>query len=182
MSNVETSEITRLFALPCHDIRCQCRLLRVGSQSMATSSFEGLGPGLTSARDLLAKLRHDFDRIQENSHDAYAAFDFFITAEHLPEWCGASSLKGKEPLLRIVSHLANGAKHFRATDPRHKSVSGVGLRQGAFDPRAFSSAAFDTGGLFVELSGDEARQFGSKVEVYVLAKQVLNFWEQHLAS
>src|SRR4051812_18185088 len=99
------------------------------------TKFQGFGPNLNTPADLLGKLRHDFERVHENTHDAYAAFDFFVTAEHLPEWCGDPTIKRKEPLLRIVSHLANGAKHFRATDSKHNSVSGVGLRHGAFNPR-----------------------------------------------
>jgi hypothetical protein len=78
--------------------------------------------------------------------------------------------------------LASGAKHFRATDFKHKSVSNVGLRRGYFSPLSFQSDAFDTGGLFIELSGDEANLLGAKIEVSHLARLVLEFWEKRLAS
>jgi hypothetical protein len=146
------------------------------------ASFEGLGPTLTNARDLLEKLRHDFTRIRKDRHDPYAAFDFFVTAEHMPEWCNTPTVKSEEPLLRVVSHLANGAKHFRATDSRHKSVKGVGLRKGVFNAGIFQADVFDTGGLFVELSGEEATLLGEKIEVHDLARKVLAFWETRLAS
>src|SRR5258706_15507092 len=107
--------------------------------SNSRSEFQGLGPSLGNAADLLGKLRFDFERVRKNTHDAYAAFDFFVTAEHLPEWQRDKTVIRQEPLLRVVSHLANGAKHFQATDSRHKSVSNVGLRSGSFSPGAFQS-------------------------------------------
>ena len=94
----------------------------------------------------------------------------------------ATSPRRQDPLLRVVSHLANGAKHFQANDPKHQSVSNVGSRLGSFSRGSFQADAFDTGGLFVELSGGEATVFGAKVEVIDLAKQVLAFWERRLAS
>jgi len=33
--------------------------------------------------DLLRKLRHDFERMKMSPQDQYAAFDFFVTAEHI---------------------------------------------------------------------------------------------------
>jgi hypothetical protein len=33
--------------------------------------------------DLLRKLQHDISRMAADSGDSYAAFDFFVTAEHL---------------------------------------------------------------------------------------------------
>jgi len=35
---------------------------------------------LKSYRHLVAKLRHDFERLKRDHVDAYAAFDFFVTA------------------------------------------------------------------------------------------------------
>jgi hypothetical protein len=107
---------------------------------------------------------------------------FLVTAEHLPEWCGDVSIRRQEPLLRVVSHLANGAKHFRVTDPRHNSVTSVGSRPGLFDPRIFDPRLFDTGGLYVELTSEEAQNFGlAVVTVLRLANEVLQYWEQRFA-
>ena len=47
--------------------------------------FEGFFE-LQTAQDLLAKLRHDFDRLKKSPMDSYAAFDFFVTAYHMLEW------------------------------------------------------------------------------------------------
>lgn len=97
------------------------------------SKFQGFSTLATPA-DLLEKLKHDLSRIRQNLTHPYAAFDFFVTAEHLLDWKypdtggqwnkdNRTLLRTTTPLLRVVSHLANGAKHFKAT--RHKSVDSV---------------------------------------------------------
>lgn len=138
--------------------------------------FQGLTPELQTPKDLLSKLKFDFARIKLNPLDVYAAFDFFVTAEHIPDWIGDKSIKSSEPLLRIVSHVANGAKHFKANDPRHKSVENVHVRKSAFQASTFQSDAFDVGDLVIELKGDEVMLFGSKISVRRLAHMVIEYW------
>lgn len=41
---------------------------------------------LETPRDLLGKLIHDYQRLQQAPDDAYAAFDFLVTAEHMLDW------------------------------------------------------------------------------------------------
>jgi hypothetical protein len=144
--------------------------------------FQGLTPELQTPGHLLEKLRHDFGRVSRDTSDPYAAFDFFVTAEHLPDWISKLSLKKTEPLLKIVSHLANGAKHFRATNPQHRSVENVRIDSGAFQSDAFQSDAFDVGGLVVELKGDEAALFGPEIGVLELAERVLHYWTSYLSG
>ena len=67
---------------------------------------------LTSSQALFDKLKHDFELLKEDSNDAYKAFNFFVTAEHLPDWIKNTRIKDNNPFLRISSHLATGAKHF----------------------------------------------------------------------
>ena len=67
-----------------------------------------LTQSLNTPRQLLEKLRVDFERMKREPMSAYAAFDFFVTAEHMPDWLAPKSVKFKEPLLQIVSHIANG--------------------------------------------------------------------------
>jgi hypothetical protein len=120
-------------------------------------------------------------------HDSYAAFDFFVTAEHILDWLypdspGVSQKAARqkhrdtEPLLQITSHIASGAKHFEAVASHHKSVADVSMESGAFDPRAFSPKAFSPSafsmpGLHVRL------QDGTLVHVYALADDILQYWE-----
>jgi hypothetical protein len=143
--------------------------------------FQGLTQELQTPKDLLAKLQSDFERIKANPLDVYAAFDFFVTAEHVPDWVGDKSIKSREPLLKVVSHIANGAKHFRAnklrgTKPIHKSVENVYVRKGAFQAGAFQSDTFDVGGLVIELKGDEVKLFGSEISVRKLAQKIIEYW------
>ena len=49
------------------------------------SSFKGFAV-LKRAADLVAKLEHDLERIRAAPEDAYAAFDFFVTADHIVDW------------------------------------------------------------------------------------------------
>ena len=138
--------------------------------------FQGLTKELQTPKDLLAKLHCDFERIKANPLDVYAAFDFFVTAEHIPDWINDIPIKKKVPLLKIVSHIANGAKHFKATDSQHKSVKNIHKKKGAFQAGAFQSNAFDIGDLMIELKGDEAKQFGSAISVRELAEKVIQYW------
>jgi hypothetical protein len=97
---------------------------------MTTVPFQGLFELKTPA-DLVWKLRHDLERMATSPQDQYAAFDFFVTAEHIVDWihpgdrAARESLRSSSPLLRITSHLANGGKHFEAKAAHHRSVTGT---------------------------------------------------------
>lgn len=83
---------------------------------------------LQTERDLLGKLEREYERLTRNPLDADTCFNFFVTAEHLPEWItradtqAASRMRKDCAVLRICSHLANGAKHFETKDSRHRSI------------------------------------------------------------
>lgn len=144
---------------------------------------------LRTARDLLAKLRHDFERLQQDHVNAYAAFDFFVTARHLPEWLypGDSpeqkhkrrALFDDSVLMRLCRHIADGSKHFTVTAPQHDSVRDTSLQGSGFQPGPFQSDAFQVGQLIVELDGDAAVQFGRSIEVTDLAERILGSWKGH---
>ena len=150
---------------------------------------------LATPEDLLKKLEHDRERIRANGSDAFAAFDFFVTAEHLLDWIlpdepGVSRRKERtirrenERLLRIASHIASGAKHFRTTAHHHSSVEnvkeGIGLR--TFNLRTFTLLratrlrSLYMPGLFVQLDD------GSVVSVAQLAEELLAFWKAELGG
>jgi hypothetical protein len=145
---------------------------------------------LRTVADLLTKLRHDYGRIRAASHDAYAAFDFFVTAEHIPDWMGLSrgerkALRESEALLQVVSHIASGAKHFKDLDEHHHSVTASGLRGGYFPPTYFGpsyfgGSYFGHGTLYVELDGSAVDRFGQRISAVDLADQVLTYWTEHL--
>jgi hypothetical protein len=83
-------------------------------------------------------------------------------------------------LLQVACHLANGAKHFYTTHPRHKSVTDCEKRAGAFQSEAFQSDAFDVGDLEVHLEGDAATHLGKSGAVLSLAEKLLHFWRREL--
>lgn len=147
---------------------------------------------LQKPSDLVAKLGHDFERIRADPNDAYAAFDFFVTAEHIVDWVlpdspgvnQSSARKSKREsseLLKITSHIANGAKHFQALAKQHDAVSDLKQHSGGFDPRAFSPrafspAAFKMHGLNVRL------EIGRVVHVLTLAEDVLRYWQNEIEN
>lgn len=141
---------------------------------------------LRTPQDLLAKARHDFGRLKSSPLDQYAAFDFFVTARHIPEWvAGPSGDKGaalfqRYVKLRIARHIAEGAKHFEATDPRHKQVSATSVTPGAFQAGTFSSSAFQTGGLVIALdpADPDTSSLGTRIDALELARRVLAVLEK----
>jgi hypothetical protein len=142
----------------------------------------------TRVRDLFAKLERDFVRVQRDSLDSDAAFNFFVTAYHLLDWVhpGYANKSKRQviengcELLQIVSHIANGSKHFVAEAARHKSVVNTGSR-GAFDSHVFDKNVFDVAELVVYPDGEAARIFGSRVRVIELANQLVEYWRRELA-
>jgi hypothetical protein len=137
--------------------------------------------------DLFRKLQHDFTRIQLNALDQYAAFDFFVTAEHILDWLfpgrendkARNEAREKNFIRGVCSHIASGAKHFEVQHSRHASVTDVAVVSGAFQDGAFQSSAFSTSRLIVRLDGDAADNLGDVVECLFLAGLVIKHWESH---
>lgn len=141
---------------------------------------------LVSPKDLRRKLEHDRARIAADPNDTFAAFDFFVTAEHLLDWTlpdapevsmrkAREQRRAEEPLLAIASHVASGAKHFRVTAKHHTRVTHADTHEGsvdsnAFSPSAFSPSAFAMPGLHIRLDD------GSVLHVSELADRLLEYW------
>lgn len=143
--------------------------------------------GLSTPTDLLAKLRHDYEILARRPNDAYAAFNFFVTAEHLVDWIhpidkSSRNTLRSDPLLAVVSHLANGAKHFGPLSAHHVSVKSSGQTGGFFPakyfgPRFFSGIFGGGRRLSVTLDGPAAAAFGPTLTAIDLATKVLAYWE-----
>ena len=138
---------------------------------------------LRTPADLLEKLEADFNRLKAASQDSreaqYAALDFFVCAEHFPEWIlaqngGSITEYRAYPDGPIVSHLASGAKHFRVDDHRHTTVKDTLVEPGAFQENAFQTDAFHTAQLVVELES------GGVESAVDLASRVLEHWRTQL--
>lgn len=151
-------------------------------------TFSGFGE-IRGPRDLTRKLEYDLNRIRTSPQDNYAAFDFFVTAEHIVDWIHPTDQKAREmlrsssPLLRITSHLANGGKHFEAKAKHHKSVSNleksryVEMEQARTEERYVEEGYIEEP-LVVHLTQDEEKYFGqSTIEVKELAQKVYEYWK-----
>ncbi len=137
---------------------------------------------LKSPTDLVGKLAHDLERMKSTPQDQFAAFDFFVTAEHIVDWlhpdarAERAALRGSCALLRVTSHIANGAKHFAAKAKHHKSVSSVEKERYASGDYFAEDYAADL--LVIELTEEEAVELGSKqIEACELADRVLARWK-----
>jgi hypothetical protein len=77
---------------------------------------------LRTPRDLLRKLERDYERLLNSPTDADAAFDFIVTANHIPDWLHPNDGKAQNAIrqsraeLQVCRELANGAKHFVLRD------------------------------------------------------------------
>jgi hypothetical protein len=134
---------------------------------------------LKTPADLFCKLEGDLVALESSYQDTRIAFNFFVTAHHLPEWLGKSDLIQKHPFLRIVKHIANGAKHFVLNDPKLQSVASTEksryIQQGYYEPGYFQEP------LLIHLSPDEAHEMNtSTIDAVTLGRQVVEFWRQHI--
>ena len=148
--------------------------------------FNGFGE-LRTPCDLVHKLEHDFKRLKSIPQDQYAAFDFFITAEHIVDWIyptdrpARKKLRLSSPLLQITSHIANGAKHFEATAKQHKSVINI-EKYRVLEPGCVEEGIFEEP-LIVYLSPKEEEFIGkANIEVVKLAKLILDYWTENIIA
>lgn len=157
------------------------RLIEVmAGKGVTMVSFKGFAE-LRAPRDLVKKLQHDLERVLNSPQDQYAAFDFFVTAEHIVDWIHPDDRKAREAirtsssLLRITSHLANGVKHFEAKASHHQSVADV--EKSRYVEAGYVEDGYFADPLIIHLTAEEQSSFGqSNIEVADLAKQVYQYW------
>jgi hypothetical protein len=144
--------------------------------------------GLTTPKHLLEKLHADFAALKASPDDSYLGFNFFFTAEHLPDWfhpgssgrASREALRASDPLLQITSHLANGLKHFDLLSKHHTSILGSGRAGNYFSVLGpmFQSQYFGRRALIVELDATIALAIGkSPIDAVELAEKVLAYWD-----
>lgn len=111
---------------------------------------------------------------------------FFVTAEHIVDWIHPDNKANREvlrssmPLLRITSHIANGAKHFEAKAKHHKSVNGV--LKSRYVAVGYVEEGYFQDPLLVHLTPEEANAIDAPiaVEAVWLARRVLEYWIAYL--
>ena len=134
--------------------------------------------GLFTAKDLFEKLKSDYEEFCAKPKDSYKAFNFFVTAEHIPDWIENVGIKYKEPILRVCSHLATGAKHFEVKNKDKKSVEGFSVDVYVED--GYVEDGYVETVLVVNLTAEEAETIGAEsIELNELAKNVFEYWEKY---
>jgi hypothetical protein len=136
---------------------------------------------LKTPADLFHKLESDLAALEASCQDTRIAFNFFVTAEHLPDWLGRRDLVRQHAILRVVSHIASGAKHFVLDDTRHQSVTSTEkfrvFEEGCFEPGVFHEP------LLIHLSPDESREMNvSTIDAVILGRRVIEFWRQYIPA
>lgn len=142
--------------------------------------------GMEHARDLLEKLQWEFKQLTEAPNNKFATFNFFVTAEHLLDWIypgrnktTREARRSSEPLLEVVSHLCNRAKHLRL-GAAHTSV--MKAEVGLAPPRArYVGGNIQTRGsppviLWIYVEGNLQSQLGERITPLELARRTLDYW------
>jgi hypothetical protein len=142
---------------------------------------------METPRQLFNKMVNDANHLATYHLDPAACFNFFVTAEHMADWLwpGAENntkrkkLKESDPVLKICSQVANGAKHFRTEAKRHNSINATSVSSvhsfGASDPCP------DDYEFVIHLNAPDAVTLGCQsLTVRELVKRVLDFWEPHV--
>jgi hypothetical protein len=136
---------------------------------------------LATPQHLFEKMQADLLDLKASGQDVYTAFNFVVTAEHLPDWLRRRDLVKSNAYLRVVSHLANGAKHFKYDPSRHHAVAGTSKQR--FFEKGYVSSGYAEEPLLIELSANEAEELDTLViDAVTLAQQVLDFWRPHVLN
>ena len=134
---------------------------------------------LKNATDLFLKLEWEYKNLVADPGNAWHAFNFFVTAEHMADWKNCKALKTTDPLLALCSHIANGGKHFEKLDKKHKSVASAHF-DGVYEPGVFEEGVFEES-LQIVLEQDAATALGAvNIDAVTLASKVLEFWRAHV--
>ena len=140
---------------------------------------------LQTTDELLQKLQYDYNRLlaSPRSTFVYAAFDFFVTAYHMLDWVfpgddkaqDRANFKKNNPIIKVCAHIANNAKHFRATNSQNYSVQHLDYVD--IPPISIDD---QSEGFYITFNENELSHFGRVMRCEVLAKNVLEFWENYL--
>jgi hypothetical protein len=149
---------------------------------------------LKTPLDLLPKLEREYERWKADPLHVDLAWNFFVTAEHLPDWLGRThngppllggesinKFRADRPLLRVCSHLATGGKHLTPDSKQHTSVDRTVREMTSFVEDGFVEDGFYAKEvqLRVYLTPNEMTALGWKttyVDALWLADRIMEFW------
>lgn len=156
---------------------CRARLYLAALEAQGYSMKPGGIFDLRSPLDMLKKAIHDIERLRNNPLDTYAAFDFFVTARHIPDWLRRTELFNHHIELRVCRHLGDSSKHPILTHKLHKQVQHSERRQGAWG-EAWRQAWGDSWGenklvVVLDTEDPDTSQLGTEIDALDLAEKVL---------
>jgi hypothetical protein len=157
---------------------------------------------LMTPNHLLQKLAREYEAWKEAPLDVDVAWNFFVTAEHLPDWLAQAdpkalggyritTFKRAHALTRICAHLANGAKHFRprekpaeqlntSVDHAVREVTGYvedGYIEDGYYAEELALRVHLTPDELVALQRDGVPITAADIDALWLAARVLAFWQ-----
>ena len=141
---------------------------------------------LKNPNDLFSKLEWEYGNLRTHPGDARHAFNFFVTAEHIPDWKNCKKIKSEYPLLALCSQIANGGKHFEANkvdrktkEKLHKSAKSA-KHNGVFEHGVYEEGVFEES-LQITLEADAAADLHFQtIDAVSLASKVLEFWRERI--
>jgi hypothetical protein len=141
---------------------------------------------LRTVKDLYGKVEYDYFRLKENPDNSYIAFDFFMTAAHIPDWItngdgGKSKIFRKnEPILRVCYQLACNGKHFRLTSSQHDAVKKT--EKECYVAAEYVEEDYVAEPLRITLTDNLADKLGvtNPVSALEFATKVVDFWKNWL--
>ena len=146
--------------------------------------------GLSEPKHLFAKLERERILLQENPLDVDLALNFCMTGYHLMYWlypgdqgCAKRTELKAEPLLQVLGHLANGAKHFQLDDQRHSAVRKSGGAPSRFEtPFGLGPGAAIVNRLmlYISLDGEARQALGWVLSILDLADRTIQFWQPRI--
>jgi hypothetical protein len=86
------------------------------------------------------------------------------------------AIRDSSELLRVVSHIANGAKHLILDNPKHQSVQHVDQVSTAFGRGPYGDGPYGGAGVVIALEGSAAVELGNSITAVEPADRVLAFW------
>lgn len=134
---------------------------------------------IVTPADLFKKIESDLSELEASSQDVKVAFNFFVSLEHLPDWLRLRHLVRENCILRIVSHIANGAKHLNINENRHTSVAGTEKLR--YVEEGYIESGYFEEPLLIFLSEAESKELGlTKIDAVTLGKRVVDFWRPYV--
>ena len=161
---------------------------------------------IVTSRDFLSKLEADFADFENEPHSTRLAVNCALTAYHLHEWVWGDWLKARKvfktkddflawidsacPWFETIQELANGAKHFRASEqfktervgapPFMFDELGAGFDEGAWDgPMPYVAESHGNGYLLIDY-GEGIGPHRWKTAAALL-DVVVRFWREFFA-